>query len=76
MRVQQQGMAWRALLHEHRRLLVTSYRHCASGKLTAEERTGQAPFRVLMAVYTTTLGHSEHQPPPCSLDSVLSGERA
>ena len=42
-------MAWRALLHEHRRLLVTSYRHCASGRLTAEERTGQAPFRVLMA---------------------------
>ena len=33
-RVQQQGMTWRALLHEHRRLLVTSYRHCASGRLT------------------------------------------
>jgi ribonuclease HI len=43
-------LTWRELLHEQRRLLVTGYRHCASEKQTAEERSGATPFRVLMEV--------------------------
>ena len=41
-------MSWRELLCEHRRLMVTGYRHCASGNLIAEERVGSTPFRVLV----------------------------
>ena len=41
-------MGPRELLAEHRRLLVTGYRHCANGRLMAEERVGRAPFRVVV----------------------------
>ena len=42
-------MGWRQCVHEHRRLLMTGYRHCPGGGIVEEERTGRTPFRILMA---------------------------
>jgi ribonuclease HI len=58
---------WRQLMKEQARLVVTGYRHCASGRLTAEERVGHKPLRVLMAVTMHAIvnrrrhnAHAEH----------------
>ena len=61
---------------------MTGYRHCASEKLTAEERSGATPFRVLMAVTMHTLvlrrrrnAHAVGECPDARVDKIYTRAR-